>query len=157
MDQDHPLISVDTNELRKTRLVQNLVTAILAIRTKRQAPFMIWENTVNHGDRIYKICPRSEWEQAVTVGEYRGSTVDLRDGFIHFSASHQVTETAQKHFADQSDLLLIAIEPTKLGVRLKWEPSRGGNLFPHLYGPLQTELADSVCLLVRDENGTVIL
>ena len=115
------------------------------------------ENTVNQEGRIYKICPRTEWEQAVAVGEYHGSAVDLRDGFIHFSAGHQVRETARKHFADQTDLLLVTIDSAKLGVNLKWEPSRGGNLFPHLYESLPTDLADSVCPLMRDEQGTVIL
>lgn len=114
-------------------------------------------NTVNHEQRIYKICPREEWEQAATVGTYLGSAVDLRDGFIHFSAGHQVSETARKHFADQSDLLLITVDSAKLGVSLKWELSRGGNLFPHLYGPLATELVDGVQPLIRDAHGTVML
>ena len=67
---------------------------------------------------------------------FRGSEVDLRDGFIHFSSAAQVVETAGKHFAGQSDLLLVRIDSAKLGDLLKWEPSRGGALFPHLYGDL---------------------
>ncbi len=66
-----------------------------------------------------------------------GAPVDLADGFIHFSTAAQVAETAAKHFAGQRDLLLIAVAAEQLGERLKWEPSRGGALFPHLYGPLE--------------------
>jgi uncharacterized protein (DUF952 family) len=67
---------------------------------------------------------------------YRGSAVDRRDGFIHFSTAAQAAETAARHFAGQHDLLLIAVDADALGARLKWEPSRGGALFPHLYGEL---------------------
>lgn len=67
---------------------------------------------------------------------FRGSEVDLRDGFIHFSSAAQVVETAGKHFAGQSDLLLVRIDSARLGDSLKWEPSRGGALFAHLYGDL---------------------
>jgi len=85
---------------------------------------------------IYKICPASLWRAAERVGVFRGSEVDLRDGFIHFSSAAQVVETAGKHFTGQSDLLLVRIDSAKLGDSLKWEPSRGGALFPHLYGDL---------------------
>jgi uncharacterized protein (DUF952 family) len=86
---------------------------------------------------IYKIVTPSEWDSARTSGVYRGSTVDLKDGFIHFSAQDQVAETARKHFAGQTGLLLIAVETGSLDPKsLRWEPSRGGALFPHLYGPL---------------------
>ncbi len=72
----------------------------------------------------------------MAAGEYRGSAVDERDGFIHFSTAEQVAETAAKHFAGQTDLILVAVDGDALGGELKWEPSRGGDLFPHLYGPL---------------------
>jgi len=85
---------------------------------------------------VYKICPASLWREAERAGVFRGSEVDQRDGFIHFSDAAQVVETAAKHFAGQSDLLLVRVDTTKLGNRLKWEPSRGGALFPHLYGDL---------------------
>ena len=85
---------------------------------------------------IYKICGRSEWQAAGREGLYRGSDVDERDGFIHFSTAAQAVETAEKHFAGQRDLMLIAVETEKLGAALKWEPSRGGALFPHLYAAL---------------------
>ncbi|NWG23857.1 MAG: DUF952 domain-containing protein [Pseudorhodoplanes sp.] len=88
---------------------------------------------------IYKICPAAEWRAAERAGIFRGSAVDLRDGFIHFSAADQVAGTAAKHFAGQSDLLLIHVDADALGDALKWEVSRGGALFPHLYGDLRTE------------------
>jgi uncharacterized protein (DUF952 family) len=85
---------------------------------------------------IYKICGRPEWQAAERNGEYRGSEVDTNDGFIHFSSATQTVETAEKHFSGQQDLMLIAVDAAALGAALKWEPSRGGALFPHLYGPL---------------------
>lgn len=85
---------------------------------------------------IYKICPAALWRNAERDGVFRGAPVDIADGFIHFSTAAQVAETAAKHFAGQSDLLLISVHADKLGDALRWEPSRGGALFPHLYGPL---------------------
>jgi uncharacterized protein (DUF952 family) len=93
---------------------------------------------------IYKICTRAEWEAAVSQGVYRGSAVDQRDGFIHFSQAHQVDETLRRHFAGQSDLVRVSIDPTALGPSLRYEPSRGGELFPHLYGPLPIGLVNEV-------------
>jgi uncharacterized protein (DUF952 family) len=85
---------------------------------------------------IYKICERVSWQAAERAGLYRGSDLDARDGFIHFSTGAQVAETAARHFARQSDLMLVAVDGDALGEALKWEPSRGGDLFPHLYGAL---------------------
>jgi uncharacterized protein (DUF952 family) len=85
---------------------------------------------------IYKICTASEWHEAEHAGTYRGSAVDRKDGFIHFSTAEQAPETARKWFAGQRDLVLVAVDGDALGARLKWEPSRGGALFPHLYGTL---------------------
>ena len=85
---------------------------------------------------IYKICRRSEWREAAATGVYRGSADDRRDGFIHFSAAHQLRATAQRHFAGKDDLVLLAVRAGDLGAALKWEASRGGDLFPHLYGDL---------------------
>jgi uncharacterized protein (DUF952 family) len=87
---------------------------------------------------IYKIANQLEWSDAKANGQFEGSKDDLRDGFIHFSTADQVQDTLDKHFKDQRDLLLIAVETAKLGDALKWEPSRGGALFPHLYAPLPT-------------------
>jgi uncharacterized protein (DUF952 family) len=85
---------------------------------------------------IYKICDQAAWCEAERSGFYQGSAVDRRDGFIHFSAATQIAETAAKHFAGQADLVLIAVDGDALGPSLKWEPSRGGDLFPHLYAVL---------------------
>jgi uncharacterized protein (DUF952 family) len=85
---------------------------------------------------VYKICPTPLWREAERAAVFRGSEVDRRDGFIHFSTAAQVVETAGKHFAGQHDLLLVRVDAERLGNRLKWEPSRGGALFPHLYGDL---------------------
>jgi uncharacterized protein (DUF952 family) len=85
---------------------------------------------------IYKICDRASWLAAEREAQFRGSGVDARDGFIHFSTAAQLAETASKHFAKQSDLMLIAVDTDALGSSLKWERSRGGELFPHLYGAL---------------------
>lgn len=83
---------------------------------------------------IYKIVPAALWREAEAVGSFAGSPVDLRDGFIHFSTAAQAPETAAKHFAGLDGLLLVAVATGELGLR--WEPSRGGDLFPHLYGVL---------------------
>jgi uncharacterized protein (DUF952 family) len=85
---------------------------------------------------IYKICEAALWREAERAGEFRGAPVDMRDGFIHFSVANQVRATAAKHFAGVDDLVLIAIDADALGDALKWEVSRGGELFPHLYGDL---------------------
>jgi uncharacterized protein (DUF952 family) len=96
------------------------------------------------GTLIYKICPRAEWEAAVTAGTYRGSAVDRKDGFIHFSTAEQVGETLRRHFAGQAGLLSIEFDAADLGPALRFEPSRGGALFPHLYGDLPVSLARAV-------------
>lgn len=85
---------------------------------------------------IYKICPHALWAEAEGEGLFRGAAVDLADGFIHFSTAEQVHETAARHFAGARDLVLVAVDAGQLGPALKWEPSRGGALFPHLYGEL---------------------
>lgn len=85
---------------------------------------------------IYKITTRSEWNAARQSGVFMGSEDDRRDGFIHLSAEHQLAGTARKYFCGKADLVLIAFTTTDFGPQLKWEPSRGGDLFPHLYAPL---------------------
>jgi uncharacterized protein (DUF952 family) len=102
---------------------------------------------------IYKICERAEWHAAERAGTYRGSDVDLRDGFIHFSTAAQVTETAAKHFAGQADLVLVAVDAAALGSALKWERSRGGDLFPHLYAALPLAVVRWAKVLPDEENG----
>lgn len=85
---------------------------------------------------IYKICTFDQWRDAENVGVFRGAPIDLSDGFIHFSTAEQLAETAAKHFAGQSDLLLVAVDDAPFGDTLRYEISRGGALFPHLYAEL---------------------
>ena len=103
---------------------------------------------------IYKIVPEALWRAAEALAEFDGAPVDQADGFIHFSTARQVRETAAKHFAGQRDLLVLTVEAEPLGEALKWEPSRGGDLFPHLYGKLQLAHALRVDKLPLRENGT---
>ena len=86
--------------------------------------------------KIYKICPASAWREAERQGVYRGSTEDVRNGFIHFSTASQVMETARRHFFGQTGLFLIAVDADALGDALRWERSRNDELFPHLYAEL---------------------
>lgn len=88
---------------------------------------------------IYKLLAAADWDTARAWGSYRGSAVDHRDGFIHFSARDQVVETAARHFVGQTGLLLLTVDPARLGDDLRWEPSRGGALFPHLYAALPVD------------------
>lgn len=87
-------------------------------------------------DLVFKIAPAALWRAAEAAGVFRGAPVDAADGFIHFSTAAQARETAAKHFAGQRDLVLVAVATAALGPELRWEPSRGGALFPHLYGPM---------------------
>jgi uncharacterized protein (DUF952 family) len=103
---------------------------------------------------LYKICPTSLWREAERNDVFRGSEVDRRDGFIHFSTAGQVTETAAKHFAGQNDLVLVRVDAARLGAALKWEPSRGGALFPHLYGDLDPKAVSQVDSLPLGAGGT---
>jgi uncharacterized protein (DUF952 family) len=102
---------------------------------------------------VYKICPRTLWAEAEREGVFRGAPVDRADGYIHFSTAEQVLETAAKHFAGADDLVLVAVEADKLGPPLKWEPSRGGALFPHLYGELPLAAAQWVKPLPLGPDG----
>jgi uncharacterized protein (DUF952 family) len=91
---------------------------------------------------IYKIVPASLWREAERSGSFAGSPVDFRDGFINFSTAAQLAETARKHFTGQRDLLLVAVDAERL--ELRWEPSRGGQLFPHLFDVLELSAVQSV-------------
>ena len=105
-------------------------------------------------DPIYKICASAMLQEARGRGRFEGSAEDLRDGFIHLSAGHQVAGTLAKYFAGQRDLVLLAVDPERLGAGLRWEKSRGGELFPHLYGPLDLDHVISIEALVLQEDGT---
>ncbi len=106
---------------------------------------------------IYKVVARSLWREAEARGELLGAEVDLTDGYIHFSTAQQLAETLQKHFAGQDDLLLIRVAATDLGADLKWEPSRGGALFPHLYAPLPLSAVRQLHVLLLDQHGRHVL
>ncbi len=102
---------------------------------------------------IYKICEAELWREAERRGEFAGSGVDLADGYVHFSTSGQVAETAARHFAGKRDLVIVAVDAGLLGPALKWEPSRGGALFPHLYGNLPMSAVRWVKPLPLDPEG----
>ncbi len=102
---------------------------------------------------IYHVCRREEWQNAKLSGLYRGSSQDKADGFIHFSGPDQVVESVAKHRAGQDGLVLVAADSALLGESLKWEPSRGGALFPHLYGALPLSAVKWVKDLPLDPVG----
>lgn len=104
-------------------------------------------------DIVYKIAPAPLWREAEAAGAFRGAPVDLADGFIHFSTAGQARETAAKHFAGQGDLVIVAVDAAALGDALRWEPSRGGALFPHLYGPLPLDAVRGVSPLPLGADG----
>lgn len=106
---------------------------------------------------IYKILSRAEWAEAEKAGRYDGSPDDHRDGFIHLSSANQVRGTAEKYFRNQNDLALVSFEAEDFGDALKWEPSRGGALFPHLYASLETGLAKAVTSLPLGDDGVPIV
>ncbi len=103
---------------------------------------------------IYKICPEELWREAEAAGSFTGAPVDLADGYIHFSGAGQLRETAAKHFAGQRDLLVIAVDDAKLGPALRYEASRGGALFPHLYAPLDPRTVRWIARLPLDADGS---
>jgi len=102
---------------------------------------------------IFKIVPKSLWQEAVDEGLFKGAPVDLADGYIHFSTAEQARETAARHFSGQDDLLLAAFDAGQFGDALKWEPSRGGALFPHLHGTFEPGAALWVRDLPLSEEG----
>jgi uncharacterized protein (DUF952 family) len=103
--------------------------------------------------RVYKILPAQAWRAAQRAGRFEGAGIDLADGYIHFSTAAQAPETARLHFAGQADLVLLRIDADRLGEALKWEPSRGGQLFPHLYGALDCARVEAVTPIVLDPDG----
>lgn len=106
---------------------------------------------------IYRLMSRAEWEAARERGCFEGSADDRRDGFIHFSAADQVAGTFARHYAARSDLMVLAVPTDTLGEALVWEPSRGGALFPHLYGVLPVERVAWAAPLRLDEAGRPVL
>lgn len=102
---------------------------------------------------IYKITPETAWRAAETAGVFDGAPVDRADGYIHFSTAAQARETAARHFSGQHGLLLVSVEAAALGPALRWEASRGGALFPHLYGPLPMSAVRAIVPLNLDPDG----
>jgi uncharacterized protein (DUF952 family) len=105
---------------------------------------------------IYRIVTESEWRAARAAGVFQGSAHDLRDGFIHFSTAAQAAETAEKHYAGKSDLLVLCVDAASLAAPLKWEVSRGGQLFPHLYGELPVTAVRKVEKLPLGPDGRFV-
>ena len=106
---------------------------------------------------VYKVVPRAAWEAACRTGTYEGSADDRRDGYIHLSLREQLAGTLAKHFRGQDDLVLIQFETRALGEALRWEISRGGQLFPHLYAGLPTREAMAVRSLLPGKDGIPML
>lgn len=106
---------------------------------------------------VYKICAQSSWDAACQLGHYGGSDDDLRDGYIHLSTATQVRGTLEKHFAGQDTLVLITLNVADLGETLRWEASRGGALFPHLFAPLPVVAAIKTVALPLDASGRHVL
>jgi len=104
-------------------------------------------------DTTYKLVTTDAWRTAQATGVFRGAAVDLQDGYIHFSTAAQAGETARRYFAGQADLVVLEVEGDALGEALKWEPSRGGDLFPHLYGVLPTGQVSAVHEAPLDAAG----
>lgn len=102
---------------------------------------------------IYKLLRAAEWAETKDRPNFAGSAVDLKDGFIHFSTAAQAAETAARHFAGERGVVLAEVDPARLGAPLKWEPSRGGALFPHLYGPLPLSAITRTWVLAEGPDG----
>lgn len=106
---------------------------------------------------IYKVCPKADYEAAADIGFYRGMPIDHEDGYMHFSTAAQLPETLEKHFSGQTDLVLLYVDAERVENHLKWEPSRGGDLFPHLYTELNMAHVLRTHDLKTDESGRYIL
>lgn len=103
----------------------------------------------------YKLVDRAEWNAALAAGAYSGSAVDLADGYIHMSTAAQLAETARRHYAGRTDLVLVEVALAPLGEALRWEASRGGDLFPHLFVPLPARADAPQRGLSVDVDGTI--
>ncbi|MCH9806127.1 MAG: DUF952 domain-containing protein [Alphaproteobacteria bacterium] len=133
------------------------MTRFVTASTPRNYESKLSNPTVDKSTTVYKLLDRSDWEGAVESGAFAGSADDIRDGFIHLSAAHQLAGTAAKYFRGRSDLVLVGFQCSDLGDALKWEASRGGDLFPHLYAALPAKAAASVHQLELDGDGLPVL
>ena len=102
---------------------------------------------------IYKVCNNNEWKKALEVGCYKGSEIDIKDGYIHFSTKEQLKETVDKHFKKQENLIIITFNTTDLVENIKWEPARNGDLFPHYYGFIDINFAHNIYSLELGTDG----
>ena len=139
-----------------SRLYPPLPTSVEGDNLKQIKPFtddFFTDSSMSEKQLIYKIVGKDQWATAQKKGVFEGAAIDLQDGYIHFSTAEQAEETAAKHFAGQDDLLLVAVETGPLGEALKWETSRGGALFPHLYATLDPAKVASVDPLPLGEDG----
>ncbi len=107
--------------------------------------------------KIYKVCSQTHWQAAKANGVFTGVSIDIADGFIHFSTSEQLGKTLRLHFSGQKDLVLLGVEADRIDRDLKWEPSRGGALFPHLYADLPLDSVVAEHELVADDDGVFAL
>ena len=105
----------------------------------------------------YKVLTGEQWAAFVAAGVFAGAPIDLADGYVHLSTAEQLTETVDKHFAGQSGLWVAAIDLPLLGDAVKWEPSRGGALFPHVYAALPMDAVLAAAPLERGDDGAVVL
>lgn len=128
---------------RRFRLSASVLARSLSVYTTatRGARVGAWGSRIGSNEMgkavIYKILTRDQWRDLAELGETAGAPIDRSDGYIHFSTADQLAETATRHFAGQDDLVLVAYDPDRMP-ELRWEPSRGGALFPHLYAPLRS-------------------
>jgi uncharacterized protein (DUF952 family) len=106
--------------------------------------------------RVYKIVTRQAWQAAEATGAFDGAAIDVKDGYIHLSTAAQAVDTARLHFQGQTDLILVGFDAEALGSKLIWEPSRGGQMFPHLYGTLPTALSVTIDDLPLDAEGAPV-
>ena len=113
--------------------------------------------TPNRPTTVYKVLTADEMAALERDGRFDGSDADKRDGFVHLSTADQLDATVAKHFAGRDDLHLVAVDVEAHGDKLRWEPSRGGEPFPHLYGPLLLETTVAYSALRRGEDGRVLL
>lgn len=102
---------------------------------------------------LFKVLAQSAWEAAEGLGRFEGVGIDVSDGFIHLSAADQVVQTVRVHFAGQSGLVLVAVDPSVLGQTLRWEASRGGDLFPHVYGVIPMDAVIETWPLPIGQDG----
>lgn len=108
------------------------------------------------GQRIFRLMSMTDWRQMVSDGLFRGAPHDVADGFIHLSSADQVEETAAKHYADVADLMVLTVDSRRVDGEVKWEPSRGGALFPHVYGTIPVEAVLAAESVERDRDGSFL-